>query len=330
MPPIDLVRAAVGDRIHHELLVLDRQPRTTQAGDPFLILTLGNPSGHIETAPIWADKLEWADGAEPGRVVQALGTVTTWGRSGQTRRQLQLAAPLRILPTDQYDPHAFLPRIAVDPVKLWDWIDDTRARLQSPPLRRTLDAVFGDDEFRLQFERWPAAVTGPHARLGGLLLHVSEVTRIAQQIARTLRGASADLVVAGALLHDIGKLDAYAVGPTGFALTTTGRLVGHVLQGVRRLDTTLARHTPPPLSPTQHDELAHLILAQEAGPELGSPVPPATVEAEIIHWADQASTRGTEWLDPTPGDPAGEPGEPPTRAAPRSDRRPWRRPHSWE
>ena len=60
-----------GDRVQHELLVYDRAEKKTNAGDPFVILTLGNASGKIDTAPVWSDKLEWVEGADSGRVVIA-------------------------------------------------------------------------------------------------------------------------------------------------------------------------------------------------------------------------------------------------------------------
>ena len=68
MPPFDLRRASVGDRIEHEFLIRDRVERITRAGLPFVVLTLANRSGTIETAPIWSEKLDWAAGAEKGKI----------------------------------------------------------------------------------------------------------------------------------------------------------------------------------------------------------------------------------------------------------------------
>src|ERR1700712_4199762 len=120
MPPFDLRSAAVGDRVQHEFLVRDRSERTTRAGLPFVILTLGNSTGTIESAPIWSERLDWAAGADRGRVVQVIGDVGAFGDDGARKRQLQLTGPVRVLPSDSYDPAAFLEHIDVPTGKVWD------------------------------------------------------------------------------------------------------------------------------------------------------------------------------------------------------------------
>ena len=235
MPLLNLAQLGVGDRVQHDLLVVDRTEKKTSAGDPFLLLTLGNASGKIETAPIWSNQLDWAAGVECGSVVQVIGNVSAYGKNGSTKRQLTITAPIRVLPKEQADVEAFLPRVAADLTKLWDWMDRTRAEVESTKLRRVLDLFFGDDGFRVQFEKTPGSTSGHHAKVGGLLMHVYEVTHIAKQTARTMR-ANVDLVVAGAMLHDIGKVEAYRVGPGGFTFTPCGLLVGHVVLGVLMLE----------------------------------------------------------------------------------------------
>src|SRR5256885_2038852 len=84
MPPLNLQDLGVGDRVQHPLLVFDRAEKTTSAGDPFVVLTLGNASGKLDTAPIWSDKLQWAAGASAGRVVQTIGHIALYGKHGRT------------------------------------------------------------------------------------------------------------------------------------------------------------------------------------------------------------------------------------------------------
>ncbi len=328
MPPLDLARLAIGDRVQHEFLVLERTEKKTSQGDPFIVLTLGNRSGRIDTAPIWSDKLEWADGADQGKVVQALGDVSNYERGGAAKRQLQLSGPLRVLPRDQFTAEDFLPRISDDPTRLWDWIDRTRAEIQSEALRNTLDLFFADDAFRVQFERTPASTAGHHAVIGGLLLHVFEVTNIARQMARTMR-ASVDLSVAGALLHDIGKVESYEVGPAGFTYTPRGLLIGHVVLGALMLERRLAELDEPTCSSGQLLELQHLILSHHGKLEFGSPVQPMTTEAEIVHWADEASAKTTDMMDALEDGDAFVDGGEMSRRVWRVGRRVWRRPHEW-
>lgn len=330
MPPLLIPQLAPGERITGELLVFDRAERKTKDGSPFVVLTLGNSSGKIETAPIWSDKLEWADGARSGKVVQAIGNVTVYAKGGPGKKQLELTAPVSILPDDMFRAEEFLPSIDGDCGKLWSWIDRVRTEVESATLRRVLDLFFGDDDFRLRFERTPASTAGHHAKLGGLLLHVFEVTNIAKQSARTMQ-ANVDLVITGALLHDVGKVEAYEIGPGGFTYTPCGLLLGHVVLGTLMLERRIAAVGETVCSEGQLTELHHMILSHHGALEFGSPVQPMTTEAEIVHWADEVSAKATDMLELLADDELFTGGrEYSDRQAWRLGRRIWRRPHSWE
>ncbi|HUX33844.1 MAG TPA: HD domain-containing protein [Gemmatimonadaceae bacterium] len=329
MPILDLTQLVVGQRVQHELMVLDRAERKQATGDPFVVLTFGNATGRIDTAPIWSDKLSWADGAERGRVVQVIGDVGAY----RGKRQIQLTSPLRIIPADQVRLDDFVARISENPERLWDWVDRTRAEMTSTTLQRVVDLFFRDDVFRERFERTPGSVVGHHAQVGGLLKHIVEVTAVAKSAARALQ-ANADLVVTGALLHDIGKVEAYTIDRGAFAYTAQGNLIGHVVLGclmlTDRVASTTATATGPVCTPEQLLELQHMILSHHGTMELGSPVRPMTTEAELVHWADEVSAKGNDMLESIADDAefalGGE----------FSDRRPWRvghriwrRPHDW-
>jgi len=321
----DIARALVGDRVQHEFLVVEREEKKQANGDPFVLLTLGNASGRLGTSPVWSNQLEWAAGAERGKVVQVIGEIALF----HGKRQLRLTAPLRVLPDAAVRPEQFLPRIAVAPETLWEWIDRVRGELKSVALRRAVDLFFGDDGFREQFERMPASVAGHHAAVGGLLLHVTEVATIARNSARVMK-ANADLVVVGALLHDIGKVRAYDVTPTGFAHTAEGSLLGHVVLGALMLQERLADVPTQEISMSQRLELQHLILSHHGSLEFGSPVPPMTVEAELLHWADETSAKANDMGESLAEDEHFGAGEVSERRPWRVGRRVWRRPHGWE
>lgn len=330
--PLAIPTLSIGDRVQHELLVIDRAEKKTGAGDPFVILTLGNSSGRIDTAPIWSNQLEWAEGARTGKVVQAVGEVKLYARGGPGKRQLELSGPVRVLPDTTFRAEEFLPSIEGDVEKLWGWVDRTRLEVESTTLRRVLDLFFADDDFRVRFERTPASTVGHHAKLGGLLQHVFEVTNIAKQTARTLgKKVNCDLVIAGALLHDIGKVETYEIGPGGFATSPCGLLVGHVVMGCLMLERRMAAVGVPVCTPGQLLDLQHMILSHHGSLEFGSPVQPMTTEAEIVHWADEASAKATdmlEELDDASLFPNG--GEFSDKRSWRLGRKIWRRGHSWE
>ena len=324
----NLAQLGVGDRVQHPLLVVDRAEKKTNAGDPYVQLTLGDTSGRIETAPIWSDKLGWAEGAECGNVVQAIGNITTYGKNGTAKRQLALAGPLRLLPNE--DAEGYLPRVASDLTKVWDWMDRTRGRVESAKLRRVLDLFFGDDAFRLAFEKTPGSTSGHHAKIGGLLMHVYEVTNIAKQTAVTMRTANVDLVVAGAMLHDVGKVEAYRVGPGGFTFTPCGLLVGHVVLGVLMLERRLAALGEDVCSEGQLLELQHLILSHHGKLEYGSPVEPMTAEAFFVLGADESSAKAADFLESMDDPEHWTEGDEFSKRVWRVGRRIWKRPHAWD
>jgi 3'-5' exoribonuclease len=331
MAPLSLQALTVGDRVQHELLVVERADKTTKEGQPFAILTLGNASGQIATAPLWSDQLAkgWADGVRKGTVVQAIGQVSMYVGRGGAKRQLELTAPLSLLPTARFSPEEFLPSVG-DTTRLWDFVDTARAKIASPRLRQVLDLFFADDDFRVRFERAPGSTGGHHAKIGGLLLHVAEVVRIGRETARTMK-ADADVVTAGALLHDVGKVESYEIGPGGFSFTPCGLLVGHVVLGVLMLERAIAKVGAPVCGDGQLLELQHMILSHHGSLEFGSPVQPMTTEAEILHWADEASAKANDMMESIEDPEAfADGGEVSDKRVWRVGRRVWRKRHSWE
>jgi 3'-5' exoribonuclease len=329
MPTTQIPKLTPGERVQCDFLVTERIEKKTANGDPFAILTLSNSTGKIETAPIWSDKLTWADGAERGRVVQAIGDIALYGRNGSAKRQLALTAPLRVLPENQVDVTAFLETVG-DCTPLWDWVDRTREQMTSRTLKSVVDLFFANDEFRTRFEKTPGSTAGHHAKIGGLLLHTTEVATIARTTARTAR-ANMDLVFAGAMLHDIGKVESYDVGPGGFTFTPCGLLIGHVVLGALMLERALAKLGTQICSDNQLIELQHMILSHHGSLEFGSPVQPMTAEAEIVHWADEASAKASDMMDSIEDQSNFLGGREVSDGRPwRVKRHVYRRPHGWE
>ena len=142
----------------------------------------------------------------------------------------------------------------------------------------------------------PAAVTNHHAFIGGYLEHVVSVTRNAIMLAdRYLRDygdmqppLSRDLVIAGAILHDIGKTRELTVTPTGAMYSPEGELIGHILSGRDIVREAAQSH---PIEPEVQLRLEHIIVSHQRLPEWGSPKPPMTPEALIVHFADDLDAK---------------------------------------
>lgn len=330
MTAVNLSQAQYGDRVQHELLVVERSEKQKANGEPYVILKLGNASGQIETEPIWSNLLDegWADGAERGVIVQAIGQVSRYN----AKRQLKLSAPLRVLPRDERSLDDFLPRVPQSTAALWEKLDKLRHEITSERLKRIVGLFFDDEPFRLRFERAPASIKGHHSKVGGLLLHVWEVAYIGRGIARAMR-ADPDLVVAGALLHDIGKIEAYDVSWEGFTRTPCGHLLEHVVLGCLMLERRLASAGEPLCSEGQLLELQHLILSHHGKIEYGSPVRPLTAEAEILYRADEASAKSADVIESLDDGDAFHDDAPFAEGARLwrvEKRRLWKKKHDWE
>lgn len=289
MPYPDLRRAALGERLQDPLLVLEIQQKSFGADKECTVLTLGNASGRIESAPFWGADQQQVAGIAKGHVAQIIGEIDQF----RGRRQLKISS-IRALPRESVDRRQLLPSVG-DVSGYWKKLDAWRAEIAGPRLQNTLALFFDDPNFRRRFEECPASISGHHAELGGLLKHVAEVAHIGREIARTCK-ADRDLVLAGALLHDIGKLESY--GWDGlFTYTDSGRLLGHVVLGVLMLDRRVALETPAPCSTDGIMLLHHMILSHHGQLEFGAAVPPMTLEAEILHYADNASAKATSMAD---------------------------------
>ncbi len=325
MARLDIARAAVGDRVQHELLVRERDDRTTKTGDPYIILKLGNATG-VLSANVWKEDVPSVQGVRPGQIVQVIGTIEMY----QGRRQLKLTSAPRVVPATAATMDEFLPHIAEHVDELWARVDAWRAEVKGP-LRAALDLFFGDEAFRERFARAPGATRGHHAQVGGLLLHSCEVAAIARASVKAMRG-NVGLVTVGALLHDIGKVEAYSVALTGFENTQQGHLLGHIVLGSLMLEERIGTLPAGTLSEPQRLELHHFVQSHHGIPEYGAAVRPMTLEAEVLHFADQISAKGNDFNEAIE-DPEMFPADDVEFSVKRNwrlERRVWRRTHSWD
>jgi 3'-5' exoribonuclease len=277
----DLKRLRPGAPLHDSLLVVEVDQRSFGEGKDCVILTLSNATGRIASAPFWSERRAAVAGLVRGDPVEITGEIRLY----RGRRQLEVIT-IRPLSRGEVDWRRLLPSVkAIAPY--WHAIDGWRREIRAPRLRSLIALFYDDPQFRGRYGSCPASTLGHHAELGGLLRHTWEVGSIGRGIAETC-GADLDLVTAGVLLHDIGKLEAYA-WDTGFTVTEAGALLGHVALGMLMLARRTAGRVP--LRERELYLVQHLIASHHGRLEFGAAVPPMTLEAEVLHYADDASAK---------------------------------------
>ncbi len=274
--PPDLPNLPLGYRIQDPLLVLAVEQRYADEHG-YTVLTLGNSTGRIASAPFWVKDQPVIAGLQAGDCVQVIGQVTSY----RNRRQLQVSS-IRPLPSSDW--RGLMPS-AGDIDAFWHTIEAWRSEL-SAPWGRLVALFLEDEEIRHRFTECPERHHPASAFLGGLLRHVVELGAVARSLAR-VRRADMDLVVVGTLLHDLGKIEGYTWERGKVGLTEAGRLKGIRLLSAQLVERRAGAPSPPPLGPDVIDRLVHLILAQPDGPG-GSLVEPQTPEASILAAAHRA------------------------------------------
>jgi 3'-5' exoribonuclease len=265
------------------LLCTDKALRTGRGGD-YLALTLRDATGEIP-GRVFENLDRLRDEFDAGEFVKVQGRVTQFNG----RLQLHLDTIRRVLPDQDraagFSEESLLPSAARPIGEMWAELQRIVDTVTPPPLRTLLDHVLRTHEAQLR--SWPAGRTVHHAYRGGLLEHVLTMAEAGRALAR-IYGASADLVVAGAILHDLGKLRELDYD-AGARYTRDGNLIGHIALGVRLLDE--ACRVVPDLPESLVSELTHLIVSHHGEKALGSPVEPMTAEAFILAAVDTLDAR---------------------------------------
>jgi len=286
--PLSIPTLGIGERVQDTFLVWAVETRTQSDGSPYAILQLANSTGRAPTAPFWSTDLPRIDGVTRGTVVSVVADVQEY----RGVRQFKVVS-IRPMPKQAADIARLLPSVG-DVAPWWKTLDKWRAEMADGAWKRAVALFYDDPDFRVAYEQCPASTGSHHAMLGGLLKHTVEVAYVAQAIGRTC-GADWDLLYAGVLLHDIGKLEAYRWDGV-FESTTAGSLVGHLTLGALMLERRLAE-LDPPLAEGERLALQHMVLSHHGKLEFGSPVRPMTLAAEVLHLADTASAMTTNVVD---------------------------------
>ena len=277
----------------------EKTTATDRNGKQYLRLKLRDASGEVNA--IHFDPSDEALAIVAGDVVIVGGTYSVhpqYGAQVQVRR-LRRAEP------GEYDAGDLVPVSPVGTAELGERLHLLVDSVEEPHLRALLErALDGGAEPGATFAVAPAAVRNHHAYRHGLLEHSLIVAETAADVATRFDSVDRDLVVAGALLHDIGKTQAYTSGGMAPQMTDVGRLHGEIVVGhdmVRDLISEV-----PGFPAELALRLRHIIVSHHGMREKGSPVVPQTREAVIVHYCDDMTARIAAIDDAERATPAGE------------------------
>jgi 3'-5' exoribonuclease len=270
-----------GSAVDQVLLVREREIRCTRSGANYMRLALADRTGTV-AAVVWDDVDNAATTAAAGEPVRVIGSFAEHPRYGPQITVHSLLVPFEI------DWERLLDAPTTPVAELERRLDENLAGLNDPHLgvlmKRLLGAGSnGGPAFRRAF----AAQYNHHAYRSGLLEHSLQVAEMSAHASEVFAGIDRDLAICGALLHDIGKLDAYSGDACSVSLNDAGRLIGEIPSGyytVRRAIEQISGF-PPDLA----QALLHIILSHHGCFEHGSPVLPSTREAIVVHAMDKLS-----------------------------------------
>lgn len=278
--PRVLRELADGEQVASPFVVRERELRQKKNGDDFLKVTLGDRTGTVP-AIAWDRVAESFEACVPGSIVIATGRFSVHPQFG---RQIKLASARPAEP-HEYDPEQ-LTEGPNKPVELLEReLRELLATIQNPSLGELLQRFFGTDT--AAWERFRAAPAAKHyheAYPGGLLEHTISVAQAVSAAANFFPGVDREIAVTGALLHDIGKTEAYNDDPLAIDMTDAGRLQSEIPLGYYRVRREI--ESIEGFDPDLGQAVLHIILSHHGSLEHGSPVIPCTREAALVHAID--------------------------------------------
>ena len=265
-----------------DFLVQAKELRSKKTGGNYLALALVDKTGEVD-AKVW-DNVEQVDPTfARDDFIKVKGAVQLF----QNRPQLTVYK-LKRLEDREVDLADFFARSARDPEEMWRELEEVVAAIEKPPLKALLETILSNPEIASRLKIAPAAKSLHHAYLGGLLEHILSLCRLTKLVVQNYSGMDQDLVIAGVVLHDLGKIYELSYSRS-FSYTTEGQLLGHMILELEIMHKVLAGMPdfPRPLQTL----LEHLIISHHGQYEFGSPKLPMFPEALLLHYLDDLDSK---------------------------------------
>ena len=280
-----------GEPVRDLFLVANKAMLTSNAGKPYLTLQLRDRTGQIE-GRVWDRAEEIGKRFDRDEVVEVSGSAIAY----QGRVQLKVH-DVRREEGGTKDLTEFLPVTKKGIEPLWKTLQGYVAGVKDKDLSRLLAVVFQDppeSDVARRFRQAPGGKTMHHDYIGGLLEHTVSVAGICLMLSAHYEGVNSDLLLAGALLHDVGKVHELSY-EGAFDYTDEGRLLGHLYMGAEYVSGVCA--SLPGFPPEKTMLLKHMILSHHGELEYGSPKRPKTLEAILLHHVENMDAKATAFND---------------------------------
>jgi 3'-5' exoribonuclease len=268
--------------ITSSFVVASKQVKAKKNGEPYLALVLADRTGQVE-AKMWDNVDEVIDAFEQDDFLKIKGLVNKY----KNRFQLTIHK-VRRMEEAEVDYTDYLPKTTKDIGELWRTLTEFVASFQNPHLKSLVELFMADAEIAERYRNAPAAKTLHHAYIGGLLDHVVSLFRSCDLMCRNYPQVNRDLLLTGAFLHDIGKVQELTYN-RAFSYTTRGQLLGHMIIELEMLQAKLAKL--PDFPAELKTLLEHLIISHHGQYDFGSPKLPMFPEALLLHYLDDLDSK---------------------------------------
>ncbi len=264
-------------------LIKSIEQKTSSKGDSYLDIMLGDKTGEIN-AKLWRYQKEVHGEYTTNAIVKVRGTISQYNGADQLR--IEKIRPA--MPEDNVNPSDFVKTASFSGNEMFDELFNIAENFKDNELKTIVTAILADNRMNLLY--WPAAFKLHHAVRGGLLLHTLSIVRLAQKVSEIYTFIDTELLIAGAILHDIAKLSEFEVAESGIATgySAEGNLLGHLAMGAISVNKYAEKLN---ISSKTAMLLEHMILSHHGEPEFGAAVRPMFIEAELLSELDLMDSR---------------------------------------
>lgn len=280
------------------LLVKSSDKKTSSKGDTYLDMMLSDKSGEIN-AKLWSYVPAVHGEYESGDIVKVRGTVSQYNGNPQLRiEKIRMA-----FPEDGVDPSDFVQSSEYSGEAMWEELYKRAESFHDSDLRAIVTTLLIENKENLLF--WPAAFRLHHAIRSGLMMHTLSIVKLCERVCEIYPFVDRELLISGAILHDIAKLREYEISSAGLATgySVKGNLIGHLAEGAIMINKTAEKLG---IESEVVTLLQHMVLSHHGEPEFGAAVRPMFIEAELLSELDMMDARLYEMREATADTAKGE------------------------